>query len=88
MLLIDSLNTDRETPMHRAGNAGRFISEVMSAFSLEGWLLNRLQYFNVIFITELGIFLTEVSGRNGLCALSEHARAGRAEEWIFSCVLF
>jgi hypothetical protein len=88
MLLIDSLNTDRETPMHRAGNAGRFISEVMSAFSLEAWLLNRLQYCNVIFVTEPGIFLTEVSGRNGLCALSEHARAGRAEEWIFSCVLF
>ena len=88
MLLIDSLNADRETPMHRTGNAGRLISEVMSAFSLEGWLLNRLQYGNVIFITELGIFLTEVSGRNGLCALSEHARAGRAEEWIFSCVLF
>ena len=88
MLLIDSLNTDSETPMHRAGNAGRFIPEVMSAFSLEVLLLNRLQNCNVIFITEPGIFLTEVSGRNGLCALSEHARAGRAEEWIFSCVLF
>jgi len=58
MLLIDSRNTDRETPMHRAGDAGRSISEVMSAFSLEGLLLNRLQYCNVIFITELGIFVT------------------------------